>query len=549
MDNRILKTLKNPPAEVVFWFTALALMLVYSFPYLLQMDLRGIHIWRQTDVLAFVRNYYENGLDFFDTRALHFMFKDYSSAQTTGEFPGLYYFVAVLWKIFGPHEVIYRICSLLIFLFGMRSAYRIAMEFTQSKFWSAFILALAFTSPAVVYYVPGFLPDTSAVAFSLIGCEFFLRYYKKKKISGLYFSILFFTLAGLMKPTALIPFIILPALFLYERIPLLRKNGIRFFPHTRHAIAGFALLFLVNLAWLRWVDYYNETYGGWFTPNTIFPFWKWEHEQLMNTMKWFRDFLIHQAYSKSMLFLLFGLLAAIIVWHRRLPRLLVLITLLITLGCAAHFSLFFKWDVHDYYLIVLWCWPLTLLTAAAAAGMRLLPGLMNGKKMKILALIFLAYNVIYCKENIQLRSNPEYTAFYYTSGSSFEVEHMKYIHWADYQILPSFRGADAWLSEKGVGRDVPIISLPDPTFGVTLYYAHRTGWTDIYRDIYTDEGMRTRIRNGADYLLVNNLDAAFERGLNEKWLNYPAGEYNSLKLYDLRPYRYVLLPPGKNGGL
>jgi hypothetical protein len=69
----------------------------------------SVHQWRQAACLSLADNYYEGNWNLFEP-SMHIQFSDNgTSGKSAGEFPLLYYIVAILWKIFGKHEFIFRL--------------------------------------------------------------------------------------------------------------------------------------------------------------------------------------------------------------------------------------------------------------------------------------------------------------------------------------------------------------------------------------------------------------------------------------------------------
>src|SRR4051812_40000420 len=93
-----------------------ALFFLYAYNKTLFYRPSSIHQWRQTDCLSITKNYYEEGLNFFQPK-IHF--QGVKDGKAVSEFPVLNYTVAQLWKIFGEHEFIYRLLEYLIFTFAI----------------------------------------------------------------------------------------------------------------------------------------------------------------------------------------------------------------------------------------------------------------------------------------------------------------------------------------------------------------------------------------------------------------------------------------------
>lgn len=524
--------------EFIFGGILIVMMFAYSFPNLLQQGPGGFHIWRQTDGLSFTRHYYDNGLDFSDPQIFHRLFQDYSTSKTVGEFPGVYYFVAVLWKIFGVHEWIFRLVTLVISLAGLMAAHRLIRELTNQPFWSSWMVALMFTSPAVVFYSAGFIPDMHAISFSLMACYIFYKYVKTQRVWLLYLSACVFALAGIIKPTALIPFVTLGALLVIETIPYFSKQTVTWFHSKVHAYTAFGFVLIVNLGWILCVRHYNNSVGGWFTPHNVFLPWNYSDEILRNFLSMFREFLVNQLFSRTTLFLLISVLVLVLFSWKFLEKRARSVLFLVTLGSVAYALLFFKWDVHDYYALVLLPLPLTLFALAFRALYLNNAQLLHWKPLRYFAVLFLAYNMWYCASNMQMRINPNNNKLYLSSASKSEVELFKYLMWSFDEKFASMSEAEPFLNSIGIGEEELIVSLPDDSFNASLYLLHRRGWTSYEKDIYTEEGLQLRINHGAKYLIVNDMDGARANGLPEKFTTEKVGEYLNLKVYRLSSPKY-----------
>ncbi len=97
--------------DLFFGFTLIGCFFIYRYEWMLSFPPSGPHTWRQADCVSITDNYYSHGMRFFWPE-IHYQISDGdSSGYTAGEFPGLYYFNAALWKIFGKHLGISRFVS------------------------------------------------------------------------------------------------------------------------------------------------------------------------------------------------------------------------------------------------------------------------------------------------------------------------------------------------------------------------------------------------------------------------------------------------------
>ena len=107
---------------LIFIIILLILSFTYNFQNILTLRPQGIHQWRQCDCLSITFNYFQDGNPFLKP-AMHNLADD-GTGQTASDFPGLYYFVAQLWKVFGFHEYIFRIVTLLLSFLGLFALFK-----------------------------------------------------------------------------------------------------------------------------------------------------------------------------------------------------------------------------------------------------------------------------------------------------------------------------------------------------------------------------------------------------------------------------------------
>ena len=182
----------------------IALFFLYGFNNILLLGPYGIHTWRQADCLSITDNYFTNGFSFWEPEIHNFISDGKTSGKSAGEFPILYYLIALLWEIFGKSEGIYRIVVLSLNVTGFYYLYKILKDLFTNKFWALCITLCFFSTPILLFYGSSFLTNVPAFSLVLIGWYHFNRFYKEKKMTYLYFSLFFFVIAGLLKITAFI---------------------------------------------------------------------------------------------------------------------------------------------------------------------------------------------------------------------------------------------------------------------------------------------------------------------------------------------------------
>ena len=160
---------------------------------------QGIHFIRQTDSLSFLSNYYHFGAGFFEPQVFNLSSTDGKAAN---EFPIIYYFIYLIYNVFGEHEFLLRTTNLLISFVGFIALFKLIFLIIKDNFYTYFFTFLLLSSTVVLYYANNFLPDPASLSFSILGWYLFLLVVLERKNKRLILlSFLFFTLASLLKIT------------------------------------------------------------------------------------------------------------------------------------------------------------------------------------------------------------------------------------------------------------------------------------------------------------------------------------------------------------
>src|SRR3954468_1980788 len=114
----------------------------------------SIHQWRQTDCLSIAKNYYEEGMHFFEPK-IHF--QGVKDGKAVSECPILNYTAASLWKIFGEHEFIYRLLEYFIFMGAVFMLFNTLLRHWKSGWLALFASGMLLVSPLLTYYNLNFI--------------------------------------------------------------------------------------------------------------------------------------------------------------------------------------------------------------------------------------------------------------------------------------------------------------------------------------------------------------------------------------------------------
>ena len=164
--------------------------------------------WRQSDVAAIARNFYEGGF--------HFAYPQIDWAgDATGyvgtEFPILPFVAGLCYKIAGIHEWIGRSQAVILFAVSLPFFFLLVREVYGSAAagWATFFFSLA---PVNIFAGRSFMPDVPSLSLAIIGLYFFSCWTYTQKWTPLLLAAIAISLSFLIKITSVI--IAAPLLYL-----------------------------------------------------------------------------------------------------------------------------------------------------------------------------------------------------------------------------------------------------------------------------------------------------------------------------------------------
>ena len=490
---------------------ALLLMFIYyGFPSILPLEPQGPHIWRQSDGASMAWHFYQSTVNLFQPEIHNQITGD---GQTAGEFPIIYWIVGMLYRVFGPHEIIFRTLNLLILFSGLIALGRGLRLLIDDRFWAVALPLLFFTSPVLVFYGSGFMPEPPALGISFWGWYFFLKYREHGLQKDFIWSMVFFCLAMLIKISTAVGFLTVGGLFFLEWNGWAKFGKIDrliFAAPARKYVWYFVGALGLVAAWYLYGDWYNHHHKVGYFRTTPLPI-------IYSSLVDFNE-VIHKLFTSlgeaayypfTHVVVLFCMALVFSARGRKYPFLLG-ISIFTTLGVFMYFCFFFQlFTVHDYFLMVMLVFPLWIFVHSAYVVKHDFPSLNQSWVFKILVVAFLAVNVYHAhwetrkKYKKPHRENPAY-------------------------YEPAFQD---WLLEIGVQPEDKVISLPDQSPNSTLYLLQRSGWSgysvrripldiEIFRDL------------GAKYLIVSG-ETYVQREDLQPMLTQPLGNYGSVFVYRL----------------
>lgn len=488
----------------IFLFLLLAVYLFSDFQTILFLRPQGIHFIRQTDCLSFVANYYKNGFDFFNPRVFNLISTD---GRAACEFPILYYITAALYLLFHEKEFILRLLSVLIVSTGFFFLFKTLFSLLQDIVYSMAFCFLFLSSAILLYYTNNFLPDAGAFGLTLTGWYFFFVFMKDRARVKIFFAaILLFTTASLIKVTYFIYPVAAVLTILTHDIS--GKTGIiATFQKNFTPVLFFIVSFLAILSWNLYVIYYNKLNHDNYFLIQAQPFWSQSKQQIIETFDlignyWYSKYYYHSTWHFFVIVTIAGL-----IFIRKSEKLLLILTLFLTAGCACYFLLFFaQFRDHDYYFITFIPFIIFSVIHSFTVLKNRFPRVTGHTVSKILLVILCILSINYAKQKLSQR---------------YQDKNVKFA-----MIGQKMSGMQHYLDSTGMPVGAKVIIVTDTTPNGGLYFINRSGWNISDTSETGAKKFASYIKQGAEYVLFTG-NVCFDKYFN----GVKTGEYNSVSVY------------------
>lgn len=510
----------------------------YGYHQIVNYQPQSIHMYRQTDCLSIAMNYYHDQQPFHKP-AIHNQIADNGqSGMVAGEFPLLYYVVAQGWHLIGYHIWVYRALNSLILLFGLLALFNLLFRILKDAVWSAIITLLVFASPVIAFYGCNFLTNTTSLGLVFIASNLSYQFAYKKKYVYFIGGVICFTLAGLMKVSSLIPWVVWIFIWLVSYLKPFRLRLVGHFPKGIWMTIGFLFTAGSIFGWYYYVSQYNLIHGAAYTPNNIVPLWK---ESPLETQKIWRDFthfLIFQSYNRIslgilMLINLFNWILAFVFFKKN--PLVYFALCLVTLGCILQVIFWFHFfGNHDYYLIEFTHFWIAIILTFLLCIHSIFPKLYKSYILKIIFSIFIVCNLYYAKLNLDFRYSHQAADIHHPRFpmTQFEAGWWEWQQQVHHQLeLPLFHLASL-LDKCGVEKNDRILCLPDESSNVSLVMANRKGYNEFWQSLRNSELIEYAKSKNVKYLIILSEDKLQEPSI-QPYLKNELGSSGPIKIYKL----------------
>src|SRR4029077_3460165 len=181
---------------IALWILAVAVRLI-----LIDQPYVDYWSWRQSDVAAIARNFFEYGFRFGYPQI---DWAGGSGGYVGTEFPILPFLAAICYKFAGIHEWIGRSQSVIFFAISLPFFFLLVREIFDGTpaIWATFFYAFA---PLNIFAGRSFMPDVPSLSLGIIGLYFFLRWLRDRRPAPpFYLAAIAISLSILIKVTSIV---------------------------------------------------------------------------------------------------------------------------------------------------------------------------------------------------------------------------------------------------------------------------------------------------------------------------------------------------------
>lgn len=519
---------------IIFLVLHIGLFFLYGYNKYYSYRPYSIHQWRQSDCLSFAKNYYEEGMRFFEPK-IHW--QGVPEGKTVSEFPLMNYSVAALWKLFGEHEYIYRFLELFIYFSSLMLLFVTVKRVSDSWLYAYLASIFISTSPLLAYYSFNFLADVPAFSFALMGLSFYYLFIHSGDFKQFVYALFFASLGVLLKASAATALCIIGVLTLLDVLGVKvssRQSG-RLFKNKWMALLLMGVFSVLILLWYRFaILYNNHNENGVFLLTTL-PVWGMKNgDKIIETTRLLFSNQLTMFLNKGALMIITLLFLWLIFQLRQIERYLRISLLIASFSFVLYIIFFYEvFDVHDYYLINEMIFPVIILIATGDY-LRKKNFQFTYQPFVALSFIVIFFFAIFCGSVIRLRNlKDDKLVAWFPFLTNDEKNYWSWYHWNYEQTYKPLETITPLLREMGIKRNDKVISIPDQSFNITLYLMDQKGFSGTGVNLQADTNfINQKIKQGAKYLIINDASIKKEIGV-KKHLNHLIGQYQNIEIYKL----------------
>lgn len=411
----------------------------------------SIHQWRQADGAALAWHYGENP-DFSEALLCNLFYT--GNAHALGELPLFYWLSGLMSHYWGYPAYPLRWIGLLLLFAGCWAFGWTILQLTKRALPAILGSGLLLSSPVLMYYGPGFLPDAPAFCFILMMIACLFRADQRQSMRWLCAAAVCTALAILLKLSlAILPLALVMA-WAWGRYrgrwlaaPFWGGPGPVFATVT-------AVIIVAGFRW--WIAQYNTLHQAGYFLTTTRPVWHYDLSFIRETLAHIASFGV-PAFASAGLYLACTASLFLSLKHwKTTPWVFQKIILFTILGSAVYVLLWFRMlREHDYYFICLLVVPAVLLLN----GFRLAMSRFAEKHLVFVLGIFM---MLSWGHSYYMLTRRLYLAFHPQTSQNLPPD----------AFLPA-----GHLSEGGIPLSARVLCPQDPSPNIGLLALQRYGWT------------------------------------------------------------------------
>ncbi len=409
-----------------------------------------IHAWSQADRYSLALGFLRNGFDLFHPQTFDL---ETVNGVTRVDFPISEYIIAIVMKILGTTSfAVFRMYTLCLSITGLVYLYLLVKKITGSELKSGLTVFFVFLSPVYVWYQDGFIPSIPALAFTFIAYYHFFSYKENANRKQLIYSILFFTLAALVR----MPFVIFLVAALLQQGWMVLKT--KTFKLSEFVI--FAAGFIVFAAYFAYNLHLYRIYGSIFLDHLMQPKSAAELKEILAEM--YHHWGLHYFTKMHYLLLLAAIILALAVFVKQKSiieknKKYWFNLFIIFCGTLIYFLLMARqFYSHDYYFLDSLFIPIIFLFVFCINTI----SFQTSRREVVLASIFVLSVILF-----------------FNDTKAVQAERCATGSWDRPEITrQNFVGTAAYLDSIGISKDAKILVIDAYTYNVPFILMQRKGY-------------------------------------------------------------------------
>ena len=520
----------NQKLSVLFCFVFVFIFFFFGYNKLISTGPMSIHAWRQSDSYSFALTYFNENNKLLEPSVL--FVGENGHGKAVSEFPIIYFITAKIWKITGITPAILKFINFFLLLTGLFHLLLLSSKILKDNFWSIFVVLFLFSSPVLGYYGFNFIPNIPAFGLALTGLYYMFMYVTKEMTRDLILFTLLFSLASLIKVTALISFLGASFVALTYYIPALKTKKWQF---LKFALGGIIVLFCY-WQWYTYAGKYNKQDIHYIFNQSIIPVWELDWPTIKHVINQFYFRILPIYFNQFAIYTLLLILILLFIIPKKSGLFAKRAAWIYFIGFICFIILFFQGlGDHDYFLINTLIFIPATLIAAILALQKHFPFFIKSSITKITATIVLI--LLINNEMIITRSHYNPNNKLVTNNiplKSREKGFWDYTYWRQQVSDHEYQGIDKYLKEIGIKYNDKVISVGDPTPNLTLSLMKVRGFTEYhYQKNYSGTAkIKRMIELGATYIAINTRNELDE--FTKAFLGKKVGQYNHISIYKLK---------------